>query len=389
MIIAAIKEIISDETRVAIVPETAKRFIAAGLEVRIQRGAGQRALLPDSLYMDAGACLIDEPAEALAQADILLKVSPPSENREGGFHEADLIRPGAVLVCMLAPTQHLDIVSRLARAGVTSFAIDAVPRIARAQSMDALSSMASLAGYKAVLLGADAMVKIAPMMMTAAGTIRPANALVIGAGVAGLQAIATARRLGAIVKAIDVRPAAAEQVESLGAKFIPMEVSHAAAETAGGYAVDLGDEFYRGEQDIIAPHLAGADMVITTAMIPNRPAPRLITAEMVATMAPGGVIVDLAAAAGGNCTLTRPDETVVHDSIKILGPTNLPAQLPLHASLMFARNVAAFCGELLVDGKVRIDMENEILRATLITRDGEIVHETTRAAAAEARESSQ
>ena len=287
------QEVATEETRVAAVPETVRGFVSSGAEVCVQTRAGARAFFDDATYEAAGARIIADPADLLEEADIVLKVQEPAENPAIGRHEIDLMRRGCVLICVLRPTANAALAERLARAGITSFALDCVPRIARAQSMDVLTSMASLAGYKAVLLAADAVGKMLPMMMTAAGTIRPAAVLVIGAGVAGLQAIATAKRLGAAVKAIDVRPAVKEQVESLGAKFVPMEVTHQEAETAGGYAGDLGEEFYRAEQQIIAPHLKGCDVVISTALIPGRRAPVLITGEMVASMPPGAGIVKI------------------------------------------------------------------------------------------------
>jgi len=364
-------EVADGETRVAAVPETVRGFTSAGLEVCVQAGAGAEATFDDASYEAAGAGIASDAASLLDQADIVLKVRRPQEG------EISLIRRGATLICLLQPAINLDLVRALGEAGITSFALDAVPRIARAQSMDVLSSMSSLSGYKAVLLAADNMGKIVPMMMTAAGTVRAANGLIIGAGVAGLQAIATARRLGAVVKAVDVRPGVKEQVESLGAKFVPMEVAHEAAETAGGYAKDLGEDFYKQEQDIIAPHLKDCDFVISTALIPGQAAPILITEQMIESMPTGAVIVDLAAEAGGNCSPTEPGRTIECHGVKIIGPTNLPAQMPVHASLMFARNAAAFLKELLADGRIVINMENQVISETLITRDERIVHAPT------------
>jgi len=364
-------EVAAGETRVAAVPQTVRGLVSAGLEVCVQAGAGAKAFFDDASYESAGARIVPDAASLLSEASVVLKVRPPQEG------EIPLIGRGATLICPLQATSNLELVRALSEGGITSFALDAVPRIARAQSMDVLSSMSSLAGYKAVLLAAEALSKIVPMMMTAAGTIRAAGALIIGAGVAGLQAIATARRLGAVVKAVDVRPAVREQVESLGAKFVSMEVAHEAPETAGGYAKDLGEEFYKQEQGIIAPHLKDCDFVISTALIPGRPAPILITEQMVGSMPKGSVIVDLAAEAGGNCSLTEPGRTIECNGVKIIGPTNLPARMPVHASLMFARNAAAFLKELLADGQLVIDMENQVIRETLITRDGRIVHAPT------------
>jgi NAD(P) transhydrogenase subunit alpha len=365
------KEVTPGETRVAVIPETVKKLTQKNLEVLVEASAGADSGYPDADYEQAGATVVASADELFSQADMILKVARPTEEELGKLRE------GQVVVALLAPAFHTDLAQALAEKKVVSFSLDAVPRITRAQSMDVLSSMSTIAGYKAVLLAADSMPKMCPMLTTAAGTIRPAQALVIGAGVAGLQAIATAKRIGCVTTAVDVRPAVKEQVESLGAKFIAMEVDHS-AEDAGGYATDLGEEFYKGEQEIIAPVSKNADMIITTALIPGRDAPVLITEEMVGQMKTGSVIVDLAAIAGGNCTLSKPDETVVHDGVTILGPTNLPAQLPLHASQMFSRNVATFLGEFITDeGELDLDMENEVVAGSIITRDGEIKHELT------------
>lgn len=379
MKIAIPKEIAPGETRVAAVPETVKRFKQAGLDVLVQAGAGAGAMIDDEEYAAAAAEIVPDAAELYGQADVVLKVNAPLTDSPTPAGEIGLLRSGTILIAPLAPARNGELIRGLAEAGVTSFALNLLPRITRAQSMDVLSSMATLAGYKAVLLAADELAKILPMMMTAAGTIRPAAALVIGAGVAGLQAIATAKRLGAIVTGVDVRPAVKEQVESLAAKFVSLEVHHE-AQTAGGYAADLGEEFYRQEQEILAPHVKAADLVVTTALIPNRRAPLLITEPMVQQMRRGSVIVDLAAGAGGNCTLTKPDERVEHGGVIVLGPTNLPASLPVPASLMFARNVAAFLKELIAEGQARIDTDNEVLRETLVTRQGRIVNEAVRKA---------
>lgn len=367
MKLAILKETHSGETRVAMIPPTLRRLVQSGMEAVVESGAGKAASWSDKDYEGAGAQVARD-ADGLKDADVFLGITPPADGES-------LPPAGKVLVSMLRPLVDHDLVRRLAEAGVTGLALDMIPRITRAQSMDVLSSMSTLAGYKAVLLAAGAMHKIIPMMMTAAGTIRPAGALVIGAGVAGLQAIATAKRLGAVVTAVDVRPDVKEQIESLGAKFVPMEVDHS-AEDAGGYAADMGEEFYAKEQEILAPHVKNVDMVITTALVPGRAAPVLITEQMVSGMRAGAVIVDLAATAGGNCTLTRPDETVVHEGVTILGPTNLPALVPIHASEMFSRNVEAFLKEIVGDdGALALDADNEIIKGALITRDGQIVHE--------------
>lgn len=375
------REIEPGETRVAAIPETVRGFIKDGWEVLVQAGAGEASLIADADFQASGAVIVDSAAELFTQADALLKVHPPPSQ------ERAMLRRSQVLVCILAPQANAEAVLSLASSGVSSFSLDMIPRITRAQPMDVLSSMSTIAGYKAVMLAADALPKMCPMMMTAAGTIRPASALIIGAGVAGLQAVATARRLGAVPTAIDVRPAVKEQVESLGAKFIPMEVRHE-AETTGGYAADLGEEFYKGEQEIIAPHSRHADMIISTALIPGRKAPVLITAAMVEQMHRGAVIIDLAAGAGGNCSLTRPDEIVEHNGVKIFGPRNLPAEVPVHASQMLARNFASFVRELRgQDGQLKIDTSDELISATLVTHDGQLVNPAVRKAMGMEKES--
>ncbi len=365
MRLALYKESVPGETRVALIPAAVRRLVQSGLEVVVQRGAGEGSLHPDAEYEAAGARVTDEP-EALRAADLFVRIHGSS----GELPE------GKVLVAILGPLVNHELMDRLAGANVTAMALDVIPRITRAQSMDVLSSMSTVAGYRAVLLGAGHLRKMIPMLMTAAGTIRPAGVLVIGAGVAGLQAIATAKRIGAIVTGVDVRPAAREQVESLGAKFAPLEVDHS-AEAAGGYAADLGEAFYRQEQEILAPHVKASDLIVTTALIPGRPAPVLLTEAMVADMKGGSVVVDLAAGMGGNCTLTRPDEVVQHGGVTILGPTNLPADLPIHASEMFSRNVEAYLKEIVHEGALSLNMENEIIAGTLITHQGRIVHPPT------------
>jgi len=370
MIIGIPKETTPGETRVAAVPETVARMVRANLEVVIQAGAGAGALFADEQYAKAGAKVVGQADDVWCGADVIVKVNAP---RSAEPDEVGMLKKGATVVCLLEPRSKPDQLTRLAEAGVTALALDNVPRISRAQSMDVLSSMASVAGYKAVLLAANELAGLMPMMMTAAGTLKPAQALVIGAGVAGLQAIATLRRLGAAIAAADVRPAVEQEVASLGAKFVSMNVAHEKPQTQGGYAADLGEDFYSQEQDILRPHVAKAEVVITTALVPGRTAPVLITDAMLAEMAPGSVIVDLAAAAGGNCTRTKPDERVVHEGVTILGPTNLPAAVPTDASVMFARNAAKFLEELIADGKLNIDMENEVIRAMLVTRDGKVV----------------
>ncbi len=365
--IGVVKEIAPGETRVALVPEVLKKLLAAGIQVRIQRGAGVTARIPDSDY--DGAELVPDAQGVLASADILLKVQPPTTD------EVAAMKPGSLVVGFMQPYRQHDMIRALCDRKITSLAMELVPRISRAQSMDALSSQASVAGYKAVLIGASALDKFMPMLTTAAGTIRPAQALVIGAGVAGLQAIATARRLGAIVEGFDVRSATKEQVESLGAKFIDTGVS---AEGEGGYARELTAEERAQQQAALEEHIVKADLVITTAAVPGRPAPKIIDRATVERMKPGAVIVDLGAESGGNCELTRAGETIEHDSVVIVGPVNLPATVSRNASEMYARNLFNLLQPALADGQLNIDWEDEVFAGTVLTRDGQICHEATR-----------
>ncbi|HSD18709.1 MAG TPA: Re/Si-specific NAD(P)(+) transhydrogenase subunit alpha [Anaeromyxobacter sp.] len=363
MRIAVPKETAPGERRVALVPENVARLVKQQHEVRVERGAGAAAGFPDAAYEAAGASIGDGPA-ALAGAEVIVRVQRPSEA------EADLVPEGAVLVALLAPDQSGPLLARLAARRVSALAMEKVPRTTRAQSMDALSSQATLAGYKAVLLGAGALSRILPMMTTAAGTLAPAKAFVIGAGVAGLQAIATARRLGAVVSAFDVRPVVKEQVQSLGASFV--EVPQVAAEGAGGYAKELGASEQERVLGAIATHVRDMDLVVTTAQIPGRPAPRLLTAEMIRSMRPGSVVVDLAAETGGNCELTRAGETVVEAGVSVLGPVNLPSSVPFHASQMYGRNVTTLLQHLAKDGRLTLDPQDEIAGAMLVVHDGQV-----------------
>jgi H+-translocating NAD(P) transhydrogenase subunit alpha len=372
MNIAVPTERTRDERRVALVPETCKKLIKQGLEITVQAGAGQAAGFLDAAYTAAGAKLAPDPQTLYSQADVVLKVQRPILD-PAGIHEADLIREGATLIGSLDPLTDTDGVRKLADRRLTAFSLELLPRITRAQTMDVLSSMATIAGYKAVLLAAEALPKMFPLLMTAAGTLAAARVFIVGAGVAGLQAIATARRLGAVVSAYDVRPAVKEQVQSLGGKFVEMELTAGEAEDKGGYAKAMGEEFYRRQRELMTRVVAEHDVVITTAAIPGKPAPRLITADMVKGMAPGSVIVDLAAERGGNCELTQPGRTVVEYGVTILGPLNLPATTPYHASQMYARNITAFLLHLVKDGKLTLDLTDEITRETLVTRDGEVV----------------
>lgn len=346
-------------------------MVQAGIEVTVESGAGESAFFPDDSYREAGAAIVSDVAALLGGADFVLKVQPPSIHPALGVHEADLMREGAVLLGTLAPARFPDVVEKLAARRISAFSTDRIPRISRAQSMDTLSSMANIAGYKSVLIAANALPRYFPMLMTAAGTVFPAKVFVIGAGVAGLQAIATARRLGAAVEATDTRPAVKEQVESLGARFVGVETGES-AQDASGYARELSPEFYRRQAELIAERCAAADAVIATALIGGTTAPRLITAEMVHAMKPGSVIVDIAAEGGGNCALTQPGSTVVEGSVTIFGPLNLPSEMPWHASTLYSRNLASFVLAFWKDGKFDIDIDDEIIRGALVTHQGEV-----------------
>jgi len=365
MIVGVPKETVADERRVALVPEVVKRLKGKGLDVVVEAGAGEHALIPDALYTEAGATLGDPWA-----ADVVVKVAPPSAD------EVARLRAGGVLVGFLTPLTAPDTTRALAQAGATAFAMEAIPRISRAQSMDALSSQSNVAGYKAALLGAEHATRFYPMLMTAAGTIPPAKVLVLGAGVAGLQALATARRLGAQTTGYDVRPEVAEQVQSLGAQWLDLGLD-AAGE--GGYARELTDDERATQQQALTDAIKGFDVVITTALVPGRPAPRLVTAEAVEGMKPGSVIVDLAGESGGNCELTEPGEVAVKHDVTIVSPLNLPATMPEHASQLYARNVQALL-ELMLgeDGALAMDFDDEVIAGACVVRDGEIVHEGAR-----------
>ncbi|HTT80818.1 MAG TPA: Re/Si-specific NAD(P)(+) transhydrogenase subunit alpha [Stellaceae bacterium] len=377
MRVAIIRERRADEQRVAATPDSVKHMAGMGLAPVVESGAGAAAYFTDESYRAAGATIAPDAAAALDNADILLKVQRPLLGAADGIDELHLLKRGAVLIGMLAPLQHPDDVAAYAAAGISAFAMELIPRITRAQTMDVLSSQANLAGYKAVLDAADAFGRALPLMMTAAGTIKAARVLVMGAGVAGLQAIATARRLGAIVSATDVRAAAKEQVESLGATFITVdEEAMRAAETAAGYAREMGEEFQRRQREKVAEALRRTDIVITTALIPGRPAPILLTESMVAGMMPGSIIVDLAVEAGGNVEGSRPGEiTTTEGGVKIIGHLNMPSRIPVDASQLYARNLQAFLA-LIVDkeGRVHIDTEDEIVRAALLTSEGAAVN---------------
>ncbi len=366
------KETETGETRVAATPETVHRMVKDGLAVAVESGAGAASWFSDAAYEKAGARVVpgSDAAQAWSSADAVLAVRAPAAEL------AASMRQGAVLVGLLAPYKNAGLAQRLAERGVTSLAMELVPRISRAQSMDALSSQASIAGYKAVLLAAARLGRYFPLLMTAAGTIPPSRVVVMGAGVAGLQAIATAKRLGAIVEVSDIREAVKEQVESLGGRFIELPLEES-GEGEGGYAREMGEDFLRRQREIVTQHLSHANAAITTALVPGKPAPRLITAEMVRQMRPGAVIVDLAVEQGGNCELSRADEVVREGGVTILAPSNLAASMPEDASTLYARNVLALLGLMVKDGALGLDLEDEVIAGSLLTHGGEIVHAPT------------
>ncbi len=380
MIIAVPKEIIPGERRVGLSPESIKKLIKNKVEIVIESGAGIESNYSDEDYRNAGAKIETSTETLWSSANLVLKVREPVENEALGKHEVDLMSEGATLISYLSPMVRLDTVKKLQDRKVRSFAMDLMPRITRAQSMDSLSSMSSIAGYKAVLLAASLLPKYFPMFMTAAGTIPAARVLILGAGVAGLQAIATAKRLGAIVEAFDVRPVVKEQVESLGGKFIELPVDTSESQDKGGYAKEQTEETQEKIKNLLHSHVKKSDVVITTALIPGKTAPVLVTADMVRDMSPGSVIVDLAAEAGGNCELTRPGENAPVEGITICGPTNLPAEMAFQASVLYSRNITTFLEHLLNeegDG-LHIDLEDELTLGPLVTQEGDVIHELTK-----------
>ena len=362
------------ETRVALVPASISALKKAGLDVLIEKGAGVRAGFTDAAYQEKGAELVATRSEIFGAADVILQVRIAGAAGEQGREDLALMKSGQILIGTADPLGAPQGVREMAARGVTTFALELMPRITRAQSMDVLSSMATIAGYKAVLLAAGALPRMFPLLTTAAGTITPAHVFIVGVGVAGLQAISTARRLGAVVEAYDVRPAVKEQVQSVGAKFVELPLETAQAEGKGGYAKEQDESFYQRQRETMARVVASNDVVITTAVVPGKKAPVLVTAEMVRGMAPGSVVVDLAAERGGNCELTRADRVVVEQGVTILGPTNLPSTVPYHASQMYAKNITTFLLHLLKDGNVRIDASDEITRDTLVAERGEVVN---------------
>ena len=372
MYLAIPKENIKGETRVAVTPGTVKDLIKNGMEVYVESKAGQNSYFSDQEYKDAGANIVDSEDELLSQADVIIKVLPPSND------QVLKIKPNAAIISFCQTTRELDTVKAIRDRSLTGFSMHLVPRTTLAQKMDALSSQANIAGYKAVLMAASRLGVYMPLLMTAAGTIRPAKVLVLGAGVAGLQAIATAKRLGAQVEAFDVRPVVKEQVESLGAKFIQVEAGEDEGVGEGGYAKETSDEYKRLQQQLIHDHISKADVVITTALIPGRPAPLLIPISMVDAMKPGSIIMDLASENGGNCELTQKDETIEHNGVTIDGTSNIPGTMPVHASELYAKNVTALLTYMVKDGELNLDLEDEIISGSMYTHNGEITHKQTK-----------
>ena len=378
MIIGVPKEIYPGERRVALVPLVVPILAKSGCEVVIEAGAGEEAGYPDSHYVQKGAKIIAQRAALFETADIIVQVLCYGSNDITGKADLPLLRRDQVLIGFLRPLGSMQVVQEIANTGVTSFSVELVPRTTRAQSMDALSSMGTICGYKAVLIAADTLPRIFPMLTTAAGTITPARVLIIGAGVAGLQAIATARRLGAVASAYDLRPAAKEQVQSLGGRFIELPLEAKDAQDARGYGTAQDESFYARQRELLGRVVAESDVVITAAVVPGKQSPVLVTAEMVKGMAPGSVIFDLASERGGNCELTRTGETVIEHGVRIIGRINLASGVPYHASQMYARNVTAFILHILKDGKLRLDRDDEIIRETLLTSGGEAVNDRVR-----------
>ena len=373
MKVAVLRETFANERRVALVPASVPALARKEIEVVVEEGAGEKAGFSDANYQERGAAVLQQ-RDALFEADIVVQVRAYGANHEAGAADLPKLRDGQLVIGTCDPLGAPQAAAEVAQTGASLLSLEMIPRITRAQSMDVLSSMATIAGYRAVLLAAAELPKMFPLMMTAAGTISPARVLVIGAGVAGLQAIATARRLGGVVHAYDVRPACREQVESLGGKFVELDLDTGQAEDQGGYAKALGDDFYTQQRALLADVVAESDVVITTAAIPGKASPLLITSDAVTRMSAGGVIVDLAAERGGNCELSSPDQRVVESGVTILGPTNLPAEVPHDASQMFSNNVTKYLLNLLQDGTSELDLSDEIVRDTLITRGGEVVN---------------
>ncbi len=377
MQIGILNETAEHERRVALVPAALRALRESGAKILVEAGAGEAAGFPDAQYAQAGARLIAESGKLLREADLVLCVAPPAILAQGGA-VLDGLREGAVLLGLLRPLDEPELARHLAARRITAFALELLPRITRAQPMDVLSSMSTLAGYRAVLLAAEALPKLFPMLVTAAGTISPARVLVIGAGVAGLQAVATARRLGAVVEAYDTRPAVKEQVESLGARFVELPLTAQGAEAAGGYAAAQAEDFLKQQRELLAVHVQRSDVVITTALVPGHPAPHLIDEGALAGMRPGSVVVDLAAPAGGNCAATRRGQTIKLHGVQVIGPENLPAQAATDASQMLSKNFTAFLQHIAPKEELALDLSDEITRATLLTHEGEIMNTAVR-----------
>jgi H+-translocating NAD(P) transhydrogenase subunit alpha len=378
LIIGVPKEIYPGELRVALVPAVLPTLTKAGFEVHIQAGAGVEAGYPDSVYSDKGARIVADRAAVFSSADIVVQVLCYGSNDKTGEQDLALFRRNQILVGFLRPFGAAEVVEQIAQTGVTAFSVELMPRTTRAQSMDALSSMATVSGYKAVLVAADSHPRIFPMLTTAAGTVTPARVLVIGVGVAGLQALATARRLGAVISAYDVRPAVKEQVQSLGGRFVELAIEAKDAQDARGYARAQDEDFYRRQRELLGKTVQESDVVITTAVIPGKKAPVLVTEEMVKGMAPGSVVVDLAAERGGNCDITEAGQSVVKHGVTIIGPINLASEVPYHASMMYARNITAFLTYVIKDQKLNLNLSDQIVSDTLLTHAGEIVQERVR-----------
>jgi H+-translocating NAD(P) transhydrogenase subunit alpha len=378
MIVGVPREGYPGERRVALVPAVIANLKKVGLEVLIETGAGLAGGYPDPEYTEKGAQLAANREQVFRSAEIIVQFLAHGANDKTGSADLPLLRKGQILIGFMRPLGTMKTIQEIADGGVTSFAVELIPRITRAQSMDALSSMATISGYKAVLVAADKLPRMFPMLTTAAGTIAPARVLIIGAGVAGLQAIATARRLGGVASAYDMRPASKEQVQSLGGRFVELPIEAKNAQDAGGYGTAQDESFYQKQRELLAKTIAESDVVITAAVIPGKKSPVLVTADMVKSMAPGSVIVDLAAERGGNCELTKPDEVTVAHGVTIIGEYNLAGTVPYHASQMYARNISAFLQLLVKDGKLQLNLKDEILRETLLTYEGEIVNARVR-----------
>jgi NAD(P) transhydrogenase subunit alpha len=378
MMVGIPRETYPGERRVALVPAVIPNLAKAGIEVVVEAGAGAGAGFPDAEYVAKGAKILADRAEVFGKSDVVIQVLCYGSNDQTGKPDLALLRPGQALIGFLRPLGALEVINEIAATGVTSFSVELMPRTTRAQSMDALSSMGTICGYKAVLIAADTLPKIFPMLTTAAGTITPARVLIIGAGVAGLQAIATARRLGAVVSAYDLRPAAKEQVHSLGGRFVELPIEAKDAQDAGGYAKAQDEDFYRRQRELLGQVVGESDVVITAAVIPGKKSPVLVTREMVAGMAPGSVIVDLAAERGGNCELTVPGKKIVDHGVTIIGLFNFASAVPYHASQMYAKNVTAFLLYMVKDGKLQLNPEDEIIKSTLVTQGGEVVNSRVR-----------